>query len=180
MGRFEHERRKPRTKSRQDETQEAMVGRVVGQFIKRHPSFSTNPVGDWQELVGESMARYCQPQSLKKKVLMVTAHDSVWKYHLELLKEPLLEKINKGRKESLVEKIVVRVGELSDTAPQLNPALRDLDQSGLNKSYRKKKRKTPTRPLKPDEKAMLKTLKDPDLRAIGTRLLKRIPVESDE
>ena len=157
-----------------------MVGKAVGLFIERHPSFSANPLGDWQELVGENMARYCQPQSLKKKVLMITAHDSVWKYHLELLKVPLLQRINKGRKEPLVEKIVVRVGELSGTAPQLNPALQNFDQSGLNKSYRRKKRKTPSRPLTPEEKAMLKALKDPDLRAAGTRLLKRIPAESDE
>ena len=72
------------------------MGKVVGLFIERHPAFATNPLGDWQELVGESMARYCQPQSLKKKVLTVTAHDSVWKYHLELLKDSLLEKINQG------------------------------------------------------------------------------------
>lgn len=179
MGRFEPDPRKKRSGSRHGRTEAAQVGSVVGQFLKRHPSFSTNPVGDWQELVGESMARYCQPQSLKKKVLTVTAHDSVWKYHLELLKGPLLEKINKGRNEPLVEKMVVRVGELRDVAPPLNPALQNLETKP-GKAYRVKRKKTPTRSLSSDEKAMLKTLKDPELRAAGKRLLKRVPVESGE
>ena len=157
-----------------------MVGQVVGAFIKQHPAFATNPLGDWQELVGESTARYCQPQSLKKKVLTVTAHDSVWKYHLELLKDSLLAKINRGLAESLVEKIVVRVGELRATAPPLNPSLPHPDQSGSARPLRVKKKKSPLRALTPEEKTMLKTLEDPELRAIGTRLLKRIPVESNE
>ena len=96
MGRIEGEGRKPRAVSRPGKVHEAMVGHVVGLFIKQHPAFTPNPLGDWQELVGESIARYCQPQSLKKKVLTVIAHDSVWKYHLELLKDSLLAKINRG------------------------------------------------------------------------------------
>ena len=164
--------------TRQGDPQEAMVGHVVGLFIEHHPAFSANPLGDWQELVGDHMARYCQPQSLKKKVLTVTAHDSVWKHHLELLKELLLEKINRERPEPLVEKIVVRVGELSTTAPPLNPALQSLEPSGSRKTHHVRRKKTPTRTLTPEEKTLLKTLPDPELRAVATRLLKRIPVES--
>lgn len=164
--------------SRRDDLQEALVGKVVGLFIQSHPAFAVNPLGDWQELVGESVARYCQPQSLKKRVLTVTVHDSVWKYHLELLKASLLDKINNGRPEPIVEKIVVRVGELSATAPQLNPALQNLDLSGSGKTRRMRRKKAPTRPLTPEEKTLLKALPDPELRAIGTRLLKRIPIES--
>jgi hypothetical protein len=180
VGRPERSSRKPRAESRPGKVHGAMVGHVVGAFIKQHPAFATNPLGDWQELVGESTARYCQPQSLKKKVLTVTAHDSVWKYHLELLKESLLAKINRGHAESLVEKIVVRVGELRATVPPLNPSLQHPDQSGSAKPFRIKKKKAPIRSLTPEEKIMLKTLEDPELRAIGTRLLKRIPIGNDE
>jgi hypothetical protein len=157
-----------------------MVGHLVGLLIERHPSFSTNPVGDWKELVGDQVARYCQPQSLKQKVLIVAAYDSVWKHHLELHKEALIEKINLGQPEPLVKKIVVRVGELPEDAPRLNPDNRSPAPSGTGKNpEKKKKRKIPNRRLTPDEQTFLKSLQDPDLRVIGARLLKRIPLDSD-
>jgi len=180
VGRSERNNREPRTRGRTGKEHGAMVGPLVKLVVARHSSFSTNPLGDWQELVGEQVARYCQPQSLKQKVLVVTAYDAVWKHHLELLKGALIEKINRGRAEPLVEKIVVRVGELSETAPQLNPGYQGLAKSGTAKTLQKKKKRAPSRSLTPDEKALLKSLQDPDLREIGTRLLKRIPLESDQ
>ena len=180
MGRFERNSQEPRARSRTGKEYGAMVGPLVKLVVARHSSFSTNPLGDWQELVGDQVARYCQPQSLKQKVLMVAAYDAVWKHHLELLKGALIEKINRGRAEPLVEKIVVRVGELSENAPQLNPDYQGLAKSGTATTLQKKKKKSPSRSLTPDEKALLKNLQDQDLREIGARLLKRIPLESDE
>jgi hypothetical protein len=158
-----------------------MVGHLVSLLVERHPSFSTNPLGDWKELVGDQVARYCQPQSLKQKVLIVAAYDSVWKHHLELHKEALVEKINLKQPEPLVEKIVVRVSELPENAPRLNLDYPNQSQSGTGKTReKKKKRKVPNRRLTPDEQTFLESLQDPDLRVIGTRLLKRIPLESEE
>jgi len=179
-GRFERRRQRWGAGSRRGEARGAMVGHLMGLLIERHPSFSSNPLGDWKELVGDQVARYCQPHSLKQKVLVVVVSDSVWKYHLELHKDALLEKINAEHGEPLVDKIVVRVGELPETAPQLNPARPSSDRSGLGKTRQKKKKKAASRPLTPDEKAMLKSLQDPDLRIIGAHLLRHIPVESDE
>jgi hypothetical protein len=155
-----------------------IVGPLVGELIKHHPSFSANPIGDWVELVGDPVARYCQPRSLKEKVLVVVAYDSVWKYHLDLHREALLEKINMGRAEPLIEKIVVRVGELTEAAAPLNSIYQDLEKSKAGKTRAKKRKKLSTRPLMPDEKTFLKGLRDPDLRAMGARLLKRIPLEN--
>jgi hypothetical protein len=157
-----------------------VVGHLMGLLIERHPSFSTNPVGDWKELVGDQVARYCQPQSLKQKVLFIAAYDSIWKHHLELHKEALVEKINLGRPEPLVEKIVIRVGELPENDQRLTHDHPGSGQSGAGKlREKKKKRKVPNRRLTPDEKSFLKSLQDPDLKVIGARLLKRIPLESD-
>ena len=76
---------------------------------------------------------------------------------------------------------MVRVGELSATAPPLNPVASSIRiKPDRPRPLRVKKKKTPTRSLTPEEKIMLKTLEDPELRAIGTRLLKRIPIENDE
>jgi hypothetical protein len=180
MGRFERKNPEPGPGNQKGKGHGSMVGPLVGLLIARHPSFSTNPVGDWQELVGERVARYCQPKSLKEKILVVAVYDSVWKHHLELYKSALIEKINLGRSEPLVEKIVVRVSELSEEAPSLNAATRVGGKSRADSIRRKKKKKTPNRPLTADEKAVLKGLPDPELQAIGARLLKRIPLERDE
>jgi hypothetical protein len=157
-----------------------MVGHLVTLLIDRHPSFSANPLGDWKELVGEQVARYCQPHSLNKKVLTVATYDSVWKHHLELLKETLVEKINRGRPDPLVEKIVIRVRELFEDPPPLTADYRSPRQSGAGKTREKKKRKVAARQLTDDEKAFLKSLQDPDLRVLGTRLLKKIALDSPE
>jgi hypothetical protein len=179
VGRSERKDGHPVPGSRKGKDYGSVVGHLVSQLIDRHPSFSANPLGDWKDLVGEQVARYCQPQSLNKKVLTVAAYDSVWKHHLELLKEALTEKINRGRPESLVEKIIVRVCELPEGTTRLTADYRSPRQSGAGKTGERRRRKTPARQLTADEKAFLKDLQDPDLRALGTRLLKRTPLESE-
>ncbi len=180
VDRFERKNHRPRAGNQKGKERGSLLGPLVGLVLARHPSFSSNPLGDWEELVGDQVARYCQPRSLKQKVLVVAAYDAVWKHHLELHKGHLMEKINLGRTDPLVEKIVVRVGELSEAAPQLNPNYSGSEKAGTGKTRQKKRKKTPSRPLTPEEKALLKTLEDPDLREIGARLLKRMPLGSDE
>jgi len=180
MGRFAHKNRERGSGSPKGKNHGSLVGPLVGMIIARHPSFATNPVGDWGELVGEPVAHYCQPRSLKEKVLVVVAYDSVWKHHLELHKSALMEKINLGRVEPLVERIVIRVGELPETAPPLNPTRQGRAKTGTGKTPLKKRKKTPSRPLTKVEKAVLMGLPDADLRAVGSRLLKRIPLDTCE
>lgn len=153
------------------------LGSLLKELLKRHPSFSASPLGDWRDLVGEQVARYSQPVSLKKRVLVVLAYDSIWKHHLELNREVLLEKINERAPESIVEKIVIRVGELSEDAPVLNSACLQLKKLSATRSLQKRKKKNPLRQLTPEEKEMIQSLPDPDLRAIGTRLLRRTDTE---
>lgn len=148
--------------------------------IEAHPSFSASPLGDWKDLVGEQGARNSQPRSLKKGILTIIAYDSVWRHHLELNKEHLIQKINCKRPEPLVEKIVVRVGQLPEAAPVLNPNSRQAEKLGAKRYRPQKKKKAPTRPLTVEEKALLKSLPDPELRKIGERLLKRIPLDKTE
>lgn len=179
MGRFDRRKRESGAATQKDKGYGSLVGPLVESIISRHPSFDTNPLGEWRELVGDQVARYCQPRSLKDKILVIAAYDSVWKHHLELHKSALMEKINRERAESLVEKIVVRVGELSESPPPLNPSGPGGKKSPPGKIHRKKK-KNPARPLTPEEKVLLKNLPDADLRVIGARLLKRIPESSDQ
>lgn len=156
------------------------VGPLLKDLLGRRPEFSANPIGDWRELVGEQVARHTRPKSLKKKVLVVAAHDSVWKHHLEQYKDLLIDKINGKRKEKLVEEISIRVAEIPDDSPVLNPAHKNLDKLRAKKTGSRKKTRTPSRTLTPEEQKLLKTISDPDLRELGTRLLKRIPLTKED
>ncbi|MFZ2444980.1 MAG: DUF721 domain-containing protein [Syntrophobacteraceae bacterium] len=155
----------------------AHVGPLLKEFLGSRPAFAANPIGDWSELVGEQVARHTRPKSLKKKVLVIAAHDSVWKHHLEQYKEVLAERINGGRAETVVEEIVIRVAEIPESAPVLNPAHKSLEKIKAKKGGARKKAKNPLRKLTPEEQKLLKSLPDPDLRELGAKLLRRIPLE---
>ncbi len=151
------------------------VGSLLKGYLEIHPAFTANPIGDWKELVGEQVARYSSPASLKNKVLVVVAHDSVWKHHLEQCKEDLAEKINAGRPQPIVDKIVIKVGEVLGGEPVLNPAHKNLDKIKAKRLVVRKKPKAPTGKLTPEEQSLIKSLPDPELRKIGEKLLKRVP-----
>jgi len=153
------------------------VDALLMSFLKKHPAFKANPLGEWNELVGPQVARYSQPKSLKKKILTVSVYDSIWRHHLELNKEALLEKINRGRAEPLVEKIVIRVGEIPEELPVLNPNHRLLEKVKTKTVRPGKSRKPPVRKLTDEEKELLSKLTDPELRALGKKLLQRLPLE---
>ena len=157
-----------------------LIGSLLRSVLGSHPSFSASPLGDWSDLAGELVGRYSQPTSLKKKVLTVTAYDSVWKHHLEMNKEALLAKINANRPEPLVEKIVIRVGEVPESRPALNPNQKLLEKIDSKRARPKKKKKPTLRKLTPEEKALIKSLPDPELRAVSERLLRLTPLDSDE
>jgi hypothetical protein len=152
------------------------VGALLRGALESHPAFSANPLGDWSQLAGDMVGRHSQPISLKKKVLKVVAYDSVWMHHLELNKEPLIEKINRGRPEPLVEKIVIQVGEVPEALAALNPNQRLLEKIDTNRSRPKRRKKPTLRKLTSEEKALIKSLPDPDLRAVSERLLRLLPL----
>ncbi|GKT08131.1 DUF721 domain-containing protein [Desulforhabdus sp. TSK] len=161
--------------------QEFTVGPLLRQVLRKHPAFSASPLGDWADLVGEQGARYSQPRSLRDRVLTVTVYDSVWKHHLELLKDALLEKINAKHPEPLVDKIVLKVGDVPETAPVLNPQWKQLEKvaSRGRKARPSGRKKLPSRALTPEEKKLLHSLPDPELQAIGRRLLKKLPLDAE-
>ena len=156
------------------------MGPLLKKFLEQHPAFVANPIGDWKDLVGEQVARYTIPRSLKNKVLVIVAHDSVWKHHIEQYKEVLAENINGRRPERIVEQIVIKVAEMPESAPVLNPAHKNLEKIKARRSTARRKPKAPARKLTPQEQSLIKSLPDPDLREIGAKLLKRIPADDEE
>jgi len=156
------------------------VGVLLGNFLRKHPAFSANPIGDWDKLVGRQVAQHSQPKSLKNKVLVISVYDSIWKHHLELNKMALLDKINCSRPEPLVEKIVIKVGEIADAEPVLNPNYRLLEKIKKKNSRSTRKVRSSSRPLTREEQELLAGISDAELRAMGKKLLKRLPLEDEE
>ncbi len=162
-----------------EETPNAL-GPLLRQILKKHPAFAANPIGDWKGLVGEQIARYSQPKSLKNKILTVTVYDSVWKHHLQMLKEALLEKINRGNPEPIVTEIVLRVGKLPEAEPVLNPNYERLEKLKKTKSQKVRSQKSPQRELTASEEELIKSLPDAELRRTARRLLKKLSPEEEE
>ena len=166
--------------NRSDRGPSMKVGPLLKGFLEVHPAFAANPIGDWKDLVGEQVARYSSPGSLKNKVLVVVAHDSVWKHHIEQYKELLAEKINAGRPEPIVEKIVIRVGEVQGVEPVLNPAHKNLEKMKAKRLVVRRKVKAPAVKLTVEEQALIQNQPDPELRKMGEKLLRRIPATGAE
>jgi hypothetical protein len=156
----------------------SLLGQLARAALGEHPAFSANPLGDWAELAGEQVARYSQPVSLKKKVLLIVAHDSVWKHCLEMERETLLTKINHHRPETLVDKIVIKVGMVPEALPVLNPSKQELEKTGKKRYRPRKLVKNPARKLTPEDKEFIRRL-HPDLKKVAERLLKKMPDDSE-
>jgi len=67
---------------------------------------------EWEERVGERIARVARPRGFSGGTLFVEVRSSAWLMELDLMKEELLRRLNEGREEGRVEKLVlVQAGE---------------------------------------------------------------------
>jgi hypothetical protein len=155
------------------------LGDLVRVVLEKNPAFAANPLGDWRDVVGEQVAKHSRPTRLKDKVLTITAEDSVWKHHIELNREALMDRINRGREEPLVEKVNVRVGHVPEETPDINPQHKMLNKI-KSKRLRSGRAKRPLRELTREEKELLAGIRDKELKRISTRLLRRLPLEGEE
>lgn len=61
---------------------------------------------NWKEIVGEKMARICQPVKFQNSILYVKTINSVWRNELALRQPDLLNLLAKQIKNSKVTKII--------------------------------------------------------------------------
>ncbi len=155
------------------------LGRSMRRMLTEHPLFQANPLGDWEDLVGEQVAQYSYPKELKDGCLLIVCYDAVWKHHLEMNREALLERINQEMDIPLVRKIRFRIGELPEPDTTINSYARLLDKMKPRRR-RPRKRKVRLRTLSEDEKALVSGLADKDLRRLAKRLLRRVPLDDSD
>lgn len=154
------------------------ISRLIQQVIEKEVLSGTSIRGNWEEIVGHRLARYMTPVSLKNGTLKVHVLDNVWKHHLELYGEELLNKINAGNTIPIVRQLLIKVGPLSSQdEPSLSKkAFQKIKKKGSTR--KKSAKKVPKFPLTLESKEFLKQLRDPELKALAQRLLELFPPES--
>jgi hypothetical protein len=123
-------------------------------------------VARWQELVGPQIAKQTEPEFLKDEVLQVRVENSVWLNHLRFLGEELRLKINKKLSPQEIREIRFRQGPLELEQQQPSTRVEGALQFSQNPD------KTPP-PLSPEQKALLETITDSELRRDLEALLRK-------
>jgi len=68
----------------------------------------------WEACVGEKIAEVTRPVAVDAGVLFVEVRSSAWLMELDMMKERILERINRGRDQGRIEKIRFRQAEATD------------------------------------------------------------------
>jgi predicted nucleic acid-binding Zn ribbon protein len=108
--------RRPRTEPRRTEgdgpervgelVERFLEGRGVAEQVKRQ-----SVLVDWPAVVGEGIAAVTHARSLSAGALFVEVRSSPWLMELEMMKGEILRRLNAGREEALIERIVFVMGE---------------------------------------------------------------------
>ena len=91
------------------------VGDLLGSFLKkaglREAVVRADVVGEWEERVGEAIGRVTRAQGVRGTALIVEVKSSAWLMELNLMKDEILRRVNHGREEGLVERIIFVLAE---------------------------------------------------------------------
>jgi predicted nucleic acid-binding Zn ribbon protein len=91
------------------------VGDVLGAFLEksglRESVLRADVVDEWEDKVGDAIAKVAKAQGLRDATLIVEVRSSAWLMELNLVKNEILQRVNEGRQEGLVEKIVFVLAE---------------------------------------------------------------------
>jgi len=91
------------------------VGDLLGGFLEkkglREALVRVDVVDEWQERVGEAIGKVTRAQGVRDTALIVEVRSSPWLMELNLMRDEILRKVNEGRTEGLVERIVFVLAE---------------------------------------------------------------------
>ncbi len=66
-------------------------------------------VESWDDIVGSELAEVTRAESMSRGVLRVSVKDSVWAYHLSMLKPRLIKKLNECAGGKIVKDIFFKI-----------------------------------------------------------------------
>lgn len=91
------------------------VGDLLGGFLEkkglREALKRVEAADEWEERVGEAIGRVTRARGVKDETLFVEVKSSAWLMELNLMKEEILAKVNQGRDQGLIERIVFVLAE---------------------------------------------------------------------
>ena len=125
------------------------------------------PLLRWQEIVGPQLARQTQPEFFKDGVLQVRVENSVWLNHLRFLAEELRQKLNEELPSLEIKELRFRQGTL-DKVRSSSPS------TGAHAASDPERDAGPNQPLSQEQRRLLETISDPELkRDLETLLTKQ-------
>jgi predicted nucleic acid-binding Zn ribbon protein len=65
-------------------------------------------INHWEELIGKAIAKRTTSIYIKKKTLFISLNSSVVKNELMMMRQQIIDTINKRAGETIIEKIVIR------------------------------------------------------------------------
>ena len=91
------------------------VGDLLGGFLEkkglREALERAGVTEEWEERVGEAIGEVTRARGVQEKTLFVEVRSSAWLMELNLMKEEILARVNEGRDEGLIERIVFVLAE---------------------------------------------------------------------
>jgi predicted nucleic acid-binding Zn ribbon protein len=81
----------------------------IGQRVKR-----AEVVAEWERLVGPHIADVARAVGVRGDTLLVAVESAAWRNELSLMRPRLLAKLNAGRREGRIERIVFLQGDPGD------------------------------------------------------------------
>jgi hypothetical protein len=115
----------------------------------------------WNDVVGKPIARNAQPEKIRNGTLFVKVTNPVWMQQLQFMKEMIAEKLNQRLRGEVVKNIFFVVGRI-DSDIELNESKSPPAQETQLENSR----------IDVDE-AFLESVKDPEIRQVFKRLVKR-------
>jgi predicted nucleic acid-binding Zn ribbon protein len=147
------------------------IGSILKQLF-REQKWENNieaslPLLRWQEIMGSQLAKQTQPEFLKDGVLQIRVENSVWLNHLRFLGEELRQKLNEELPSLEIKELRFRQGTLDKVQSDL-PSTESRAASALERD------EGPRQPLNQEQRRLLETISDPELkRDLETLLTKQ-------
>ncbi len=93
-------------------TETRNIGEVIREFLKEagleNKMKEASVIGEWENLLGKSVARATGKLYLKEGTLYVYLTSSVVRNELQMLQEDIIKRLNELAGEELIKKIVLR------------------------------------------------------------------------
>jgi len=90
------------------------LGRIIDGVLREFhlkPDTGLTRIWDrWEGIIGKTIAENARPAAFKGKILLVHVNSSPWIHQLQFLKTGIMNNINQGLGEHLVEEIKFKIG----------------------------------------------------------------------